>query len=736
MMETTSNTSLFPNSQLKDSNIAKQTSSFQPRSGNTSTSTRLNAHVVLGLSLLVLSANARPLNAPAQGEHDSSHGLGLSATSFFGGARPEVGKGGFGTHLAESILKLLHINPSAISQTLEPLVAGDADTTLIPDDLSVTRTSSNESPDSIDANLSELVEAGSNHRNESPLLDNSRNQPETLHLFEKLLAQHPGLGFALGMADLMHKMKELFVDIAILEGEDRGLRFGNTRNNDVLLSQAEGVSNSLGVGEESALGLQLTAEEHDVIDQKEAPSDHSQSDDPPLFEMDDPLSEQEISMPGAFNPTSSDENSTKEQHEAPYPTLNPLVNPYAALSLSAVVATLFVVGLVVARHYYLSTSTDDLPDLEQGVPPTDSNQGSQGDTEEKIQVSDSASSSLSEEFNEKVSLDPSVETPGAPEEETAEQTSEEKEAKEALDTLIDVANAAYQSSRLSLDDRKSTTPIGTPRSVTNALDAIRMEMEKDRTAFDSVKGSLTRKLLLARSRPATPFGVPSRPQTPITMVTPADDSSEFTTEKVAPIPMNSRLAIARMWDSPRSTSSFVSAASTLANQPSPQPRLGVSPTGSMVLLNSPTPSMVHLPIERPVTASPSVAYMSAEESPSSSFVASDHSPIVPFARRDIRSFDEPVSTFGSPTFPPTLPMPGGLVLFNDESSDPDEQIQLRGQQGPAMIPTAQLTETALNLALMLPTTEWIFQFLVVFIGWFGFLMRPVPRGTASHRRRY
>ncbi|KAG8831501.1 hypothetical protein FRC18_006424, partial [Serendipita sp. 400] len=156
MMETTSNTSLFPNSQLKRSNIAKPTLSFQPRSGNTSTLTRLNAHVVLGLSLLVLSANARPLNAPAQGEHDPSHGLGLSATSFFGGARPEVGKGGFGTHLAESILKLLHINPSAISQTAEPLVAGDADTTLIPDNLSVTRTSSNESPDSIDANLSEL----------------------------------------------------------------------------------------------------------------------------------------------------------------------------------------------------------------------------------------------------------------------------------------------------------------------------------------------------------------------------------------------------------------------------------------------------------------------------------------------------------------------------------------------------------------------------------------------------
>ncbi|KAG8807705.1 hypothetical protein FRC17_004302 [Serendipita sp. 399] len=588
-----------------------------------------------------------------------------------------------------------------------------------------------------------------NLRTESGNSMDGSSSSGTVHLLESLFAQHPGLGFALGVADLMHKMRELFVDIAILEGEERGLRIGGTRTSGdgALLSQVEGASQSLGIG--GALGLQLTPEEEETgtVDEKESLAEDTLFDDPPWVGMDT-IAEQELTIPGAFDTTpSEDEAAAQQREEALYPNLNPFVNPYAALAISAVVATLFVVGLVVARHYYRSTLPNDSPDLEQGAPPTESNQNTQETAEEKRHGPSSGRSSFSEEFNEKLSLEPGVETSGPSAEETTPQSTEQKEAKEALETLIDVANAAYQSSRQSLDEEKPSTSCGTPKSVTNAMEVIRMEMEKDPRSFDSVKGSLARKLLLARSRPATPFGapsrpqtpfsVPSRPQTPVMTFTPADDSPM---EKAMPVPVqSSRLAIAHILDSPRSTaaSSYVSAASTLANHRSLQAPLDVSPTGSMVLLNSPTPSMVHLPIERPVTASPgaSAAYMSAAASPSTSFIAAD-SPVLASTRAKMErcSFDDPpMSTLGSPQFSPTLPVPGSLVLFGEEESDGSR----RGGQQAVMIPSARMTETALNLALMLPATEWIFQFLVVFIGWFGFMMRPVPgRGTTGgHRRR-
>ena len=47
------------------------------------------------------------------------------------------------------------------------------------------------------------------------------------------------------------------------------------------------------------------------------------------------------------------------------------------------------------------------------------------------------------------------------------------------------------------------------------------------------------------------------------------------------------------------------------------------------------------------------------------------------------------------------------------------------------LPSAELTYAALDLALQLPGTEWIFQFLVIFVSWFGMFLGP----TTTTRRR-
>jgi hypothetical protein len=46
------------------------------------------------------------------------------------------------------------------------------------------------------------------------------------------------------------------------------------------------------------------------------------------------------------------------------------------------------------------------------------------------------------------------------------------------------------------------------------------------------------------------------------------------------------------------------------------------------------------------------------------------------------------------------------------------------------LPNAELTYAALDLALQLPGTEWVFQFLVIFVSWFGMFLGP-----ATTRRR-
>lgn len=47
------------------------------------------------------------------------------------------------------------------------------------------------------------------------------------------------------------------------------------------------------------------------------------------------------------------------------------------------------------------------------------------------------------------------------------------------------------------------------------------------------------------------------------------------------------------------------------------------------------------------------------------------------------------------------------------------------------LPSAELTYAALDLALQLPGTEWIFQFLVIFVSWFGMFLGP----TTTRRRK-
>lgn len=47
------------------------------------------------------------------------------------------------------------------------------------------------------------------------------------------------------------------------------------------------------------------------------------------------------------------------------------------------------------------------------------------------------------------------------------------------------------------------------------------------------------------------------------------------------------------------------------------------------------------------------------------------------------------------------------------------------------LPSAELTYAALDLALQLPGTEWVFQFLVIFVSWFGMFLGPT---TTRHRR--
>ena len=66
-----------------------------------------------------------------------------------------------------------------------------------------------------------------------------------------------------------------------------------------------------------------------------------------------------------------------------------------------------------------------------------------------------------------------------------------------------------------------------------------------------------------------------------------------------------------------------------------------------------------------------------------------------------------------------------LAVISTHTADND----VKAKRTP--LPSAELTYAALDLALQLPGTEWIFQFLVIFVSWFGMFLGPT---TAGRRR--
>lgn len=491
-------------------------------------------------------------------------------------------------------------------------------------------------------------------------------------MFETLINQNPALSFALSVADLMHKMRELFVDIAVLEGEERGIFVGEQSDN---LAQDSLLETS--ADEPSALGLQLQEEQMPIF-----PS-VSVEDDPPMFDLDD-VNDNELAVPGQFTPVVKPEDiESKRPQETIFKHLNPAVNPYAALALSSVLATLFVVGIVVGRHYYLSRAGVNVEDeMERGDNTSDQ---SSGDEEEKMIVQPSTApvqppaAPVEEsliEFDEKavVELDPST---------LPTDSAEQAEAKEAMALLIDVANAALASTpaimKATILDSPKVAHLGTPKAVSNALDSLRIEAIRPRT------------------RPSTP--VFTRPESAMGASAPA---------------------IAVTTDSDQSRpASPVSGASSFVSAYSHMPKWSIGRAAGRKALGSnqrvlPIPQHLDafLPISRSTSPVPS---MSAVASPALSFATAIEMP--PVRQGQGVSFHTPPSRPTSPGFYPQPP--GGLEYGDDEGG-----VQMRS----TMLPPAQLTQTALELALMLPATEWIFQFIVVFIGWFGFWMRPVNTG--------
>ena len=149
----------------------------------------------------------------------------------------------------------------------------------------------------------------------------------------------------------------------------------------------------------------------------------------------------------------------------------------------------------------------------------------------------------------------------------------------------------------------------------------------------------------------------------------------------------------------------------------PQPSRAASPAPSFLSTGGASPALT------------TMSYATAIEPPST--------PVRPNSQPLNGEFHTPPTR---PTSPGYFPQPpGALQLLGEygQAYGEDDAMDERGmmamatgasgsiQMRPAVLPPAQLTQTALELALMLPATEWIFQFIVVFIGWFGFWMRPV-----------
>jgi hypothetical protein len=606
---------------------------------------------------------------------------------------------------------------------------------------------------------------------------------EKTRTLESLLHQNPALSFVLGVTDLMHKMRELFVDIAILEGEERGIFVGEQTTPE---SQNPGESllfDEAPRGEQAlsgVLGLQFQVEEQRI------PSVPAE-DDPPMFDLDDINDNDGLIVPGQFTPAvqQSSLESSRRPKETVLENLNPSVNPYAALALSSVLATLFVVAVVVGRHYYLTTRVNseerDVEDqLERGEataadqldgsgekpastqPSVGSGGESAAELDEKAVVeleshlvspepeslvkpeglvkSAGSSDTSATELDEKVALE--LQSNASPAEDR--QSSEELEAKEAMSLLIDVANAAFTSTPSAAVGANIAR---TPKAVSSALETIRSEVTRT---------PQTRHLQIQSpgSRPGTPLASPVCPGSVLGGPTVVVGIGKGVSIGGDVVVESERLSPSQPGSPHSDASSFVSAYSHMPGGALSIGRAAGRSKGRTVLasvfvtqrtLSVPQPSRAASPAPSLLSAggaSPTlstISYATAIEAPASP--VRKHEPDSPPLNTDFHTLPTRATSPGY--FPQP---PGALQLFGEygqvygeDATDEHEMISMATgasgsvQMRPAVLPPAQLTQTALELALMLPATEWIFQFIVVFIGWFGFWMRPV--GTVARAPR-
>lgn len=419
----------------------------------------------------------------------------------------------------------------------------------------------------------------------------------------------------------MRKMRELLVDIAILEGEERGIR-----TDDNLVADDEASRPQL--EEPKAVG-QVAPVARPAEEQL-------------FFEIDE-FQDSALDNPGQVSqPSQKDLTPSDPQVNPPFPLL---VDPsYGAASLSVVLTALCIVGLVVGRAYLSVNREENVEDeMERGLIPED------GQKDEIV-------GKEKEELNEKTALElhPSPSADG--------------EATQALELLLDVATAAFNSA----DPEKAlSTTVNPPAPVANALEVVRMKMS---------------------------HLVHTRPSTPVLKFTPAHDNQDE--ESVT-------------------SSSYVSAHEmSRAASPSPAP---ASVAGLLVASREETLR----------SASPAPSWVTAQGS--EGFSTPIRRSIDINGRKSMEHLRSSFERVGSPV--PQIP--GSLYDGGQSLTSEMEEVNVLGMMteranGNGMLPPAYLTQTALDLALMLPATEWIFNFLIVFVGWFGFLMNA-PRGRERRR---
>jgi hypothetical protein len=502
----------------------------------------------------------------------------------------------------------------------------------------------------------------------------------------------------------------LFVGIAIAEGEERGLVFNYGKDSQLGISiQGEETMTNQGEAQVQP-GLQLTFGIDPISTSAEKPTD-DQSEE--IFSFDSSpnmpghldlpdtgssLLDSETANGNQSASTNSDLNQVQD-HLGVFGHFNSPVNPYAALAFSSVLATLFVIGLVVGRHYYLSSKVqiNEEDDLERG-PGGDHDEkiGEGGTTTDSMENSNS---SLNDAFDEKAPMEVIVHHVSV---QGLGHTNVED--KEALQLLADVANAALAASaakdnagspgademneKTAVIDLTPSTPI--LRAVDGALEALQQEIIRSGTpVFNGSSAAI----------PILESHIPTLVFTNSTSTNASDVEEKD--------------------DSPSSSvsSSYMSFAeggsvyNTPLHLPHQLPSLGQPPRSSIQIERKSGLLTAALLSRRSFDG---LNVTTPFYSPASSFIASPHRPSVDL-----------------PSRPPTPRHPGALALYDDEEAETN--ATQNGTTG-LMIPPAHLSQTALQLALALPATEWIFQFIVVFIGMFGMWMQPINSGRSNSRR--